>query len=169
MCDVTHSYVRHNFFLASNDSNMEHDSFISGTWRIDMWDMAHSYVGHDSFMRVDMRDTTCVLQCVAVCCIVLQCVAVCCSVLIYEIRLVPCKQSLISSCAAYAYSYVRHVSFICVTWLVHMCDMTHSYVWHDSFIYVTRLIHMRDMTHSMRTCSPRCHLRGNKISQKSAF
>ena len=37
--------------------------------------------------------------------------------------------------------------FICVTWLIHMCDMTHSYVWHDSFICVTWLIHMWDMTH----------------------
>ena len=41
-----------------------------------------------------------------------------------------------------------HDSFICVTWLIHMCDMTHSYAWHDSFICVTWLIHMRDMTHS---------------------
>jgi len=32
---------------------------------------------------------------------------------------------------------VWHDSFICVTWLIHMCDMTHSYVWHDSFIRVT--------------------------------
>jgi len=24
-----------------------------------------------------------------------------------------------------------------VTWLIHICDMTHSYVWHDSFICVT--------------------------------
>jgi len=24
-------------------------------------------------------------------------------------------------------------SFICVTWLIRMCDMTHSFVWHDSF------------------------------------
>jgi len=30
-----------------------------------------------------------------------------------------------------------------VTWLIHMCDMTHSYVWHDSFICVTWLIHMK--------------------------
>jgi len=37
--------------------------------------------------------------------------------------------------------------FICVTWLIRMCDMTHSYVWHDSFICVTWLIHMCDMTH----------------------
>ena len=46
------------------------------------------------------------------------------------------------------HSYVWHDSFICVTWLIHMCDMTHSYVWHDSFICVTWLIHMYDMTHS---------------------
>ena len=35
-----------------------------------------------------------------------------------------------------------------VTWLIHMCDMTHSYVWHDSFICLTWLIHMSDMTYS---------------------
>jgi len=26
-------------------------------------------------------------------------------------------------------------AFICVTWLIHMCDMTHSYVWHDPCIW----------------------------------
>jgi len=35
-----------------------------------------------------------------------------------------------------------------VTWLIHMCDMTHSYVWHDSSICVMWLFHMCDMTHS---------------------
>ena len=40
-------------------------------------------------------------------------------------------------------SYVSRDSFICVPWLIHMCDMTHSYVWHDSF--------MCDMTHSYVT------------------
>ena len=59
------------------------------------------------------------------------------------------------------HSYVWNDSFICVSWLIHMCDMTHSYVWHDSFICVswlihvwhdsficvTWLIHMCDMTH----------------------
>ena len=34
------------------------------------------------------------------------------------------------------------------SWLIPMCDMTHSYVWHDSFICVTWRIHMCDMTHS---------------------
>ena len=36
----------------------------------------------------------------------------------------------------------------CVTWLVHMCDVTRSHVWRDSFTYVTWLIHMCDVTHS---------------------
>ena len=54
-----------------------------------------------------------------------------------------------------------HDAFICVTWLIHMCDMTHLFIWHDSFLCVTWLIHvwhdtfacatrlicMRDMTH----------------------
>ena len=39
------------------------------------------------------------------------------------------------------YSFVWHDSFICVIWLIHMCDMTHSYAWHDSFVRVTWLIH----------------------------
>jgi len=33
---------------------------------------------------------------------------------------------------------VWHDSFIRVTWLMHMCDLTHSYVWHESFICMTR-------------------------------
>jgi len=37
---------------------------------------------------------------------------------------------------------IKHVTYVyeswhkhaCLTWLIHMCDMTHSYVWRDSFI-----------------------------------
>ena len=43
-------------------------------------------------------------------------------------------------------SHVWHDSFMCVTWLIHMCDMTHSHVWHDSFMCVSSLISMRAMT-----------------------
>ena len=39
-----------------------------------------------------------------------------------------------------SHSHVRHDSFTCVTWLIHMCDMTHSHVWHDSFTCVTWLM-----------------------------
>jgi len=74
-------------------------------------------------------------------------------------------------CVTCLMSYVRQDSFICVTWLIHMCDMTrqlppsayiYSYAWHVLFhmcdmtrSYVrhnsfsaTWLIHMCDMTRS---------------------
>ena len=57
-------------------------------------------------------------------------------------------------------------SFMCVTWLIHVCDMTHSCVWHDSFIRMTWLIvwirvtwrsHVCEVTHSyMWHCSFIC-------------
>jgi len=41
---------------------------------------------------------------------------------------------------------------MCVTWLIHVCDVTHSCVWRDSFMCVTWLIHVCDsftcVTHS---------------------
>jgi len=79
-----------------------------------------------------------VLQCVAARCSVLQCIAcvsgICCSVLQ---RVAVCC-SVLHVCQ----EYVWHDSCMCVTWPIHMCDMTHSYVWHDPFICVTWLIHM---------------------------
>ena len=42
------------------------------------------------------------------------------------------------------HTYVRHDSFICVSWLLH--TTTHSYVWHN--FSNPRLIHMWDMTHT---------------------
>ena len=56
-----------------------------------------------------------------------------------------CLTLLIHTCDM-THRYVWHDSFICATWFIHMCDMTHSYVWHDSSICVTWLIHMCDMT-----------------------
>ena len=62
------------------------------------------------------------------------------------------------------HSYVRHDSFICVTWLTHMFDMTHSYVRHDSFMCATWPNHkcnviewFRYVAH-MRTSQVRTHL-----------
>ena len=40
-------------------------------------------------------------------------------------------------------------SYICVTWLMHACDMTHSFMYVTCYIkYATRLTWMGDMTHS---------------------
>ena len=33
-----------------------------------------------------------------------------------------------------------HDSFICVTWLIQLCSVTHSCVWHDSSMRVTRVV-----------------------------
>jgi len=44
-------------------------------------------------------------------------------------------------------TYLLHDSFICVTWLIHMCYVARSYEWHDSFVCVTWLIHMCNMTY----------------------
>jgi len=33
------------------------------------------------------------------------------------------------------HSCVWHDPFLCVTWLIPVCDMTHSCVWHDSFLF----------------------------------
>ena len=57
-------------------------------------------------------------------------------------------RAILHSRIEYAYSYVWRDSFICVTWLIQMCDVTHSDVWRDSFRCVTWLIQMCDVTHS---------------------
>ena len=35
--------------------------------------------------------------------------------------------------------HICDMAHSCVTWLIHMCDMTHSYVWYDSFIHAHRV------------------------------
>jgi len=56
---------------------------------------------------------------------------------------------------------VWHDSFICVTWLIHMCDMTHSYVWHDSFICVTWC----HMMHSYTWMSHGTQMNGSHVNE----
>jgi len=74
-------------------------------------------------------------------CSVLECFEVCHCVL----------QRMGSTHAAvrvfYAWYASRHASFICATWLIYICDMTHLHVRHDLFICATWLIYMCDMTH----------------------
>ena len=108
MCDKTHSCV---------------------TWLIRRWydsflfDMTHSYVGHDSFICVTWLNHH-----------------------TSGVAITTCVTCLIHMCDM-THSYVWHDSFICVTWLIHLCDMTHSDVWRDSFKCVTWPIHTCDMTY----------------------
>jgi len=104
-----------------------HDSFIRVTWPIHMCHMTHSYVWHDSF--------TCVAWIVYMCDMTH-------SYLRYD-----------PSISVHVYDMTH--SYV-VTWLMHVCDMTRSctcdttlsHVWHNSFTRVWRLIHTSDMTHS---------------------
>jgi len=128
MWDMTHSYL-------------QHASFISGTWRINLlhdvlscrtrlfhiWDMTHSYVGRDSWLTGQLWTM----------------IPMFCGSLIHMWDM--------------THAYVRHDSFICGTWPVHMWDMTYSYVGRDSWLtgrlwtmilFCGSLIHMWDMTHS---------------------
>jgi len=138
-CDITHSHVsRYRFF------SVLHAPFICVTWLIDVvccdasWiqvtslcSNAHSYVWHDSILSV-WNDVS-----------------------IRRVLMLRGYRSLLFLCSIFIF-YVKHdtfvsvlyVSFICVTWLIHPCDMTQSYVWHDSFLRVTCLVHKCDVTHS---------------------
>jgi len=84
------------------------DPLIRVTWLIHLWDTTHSCVRHDLF----------------------RCV---------------CRDCL---------TQVTWLIHVCVE-THYVCNMTHSYVditrsneWHDSFVCVTWLIRVRDMTHS---------------------
>jgi len=48
-------------------------------------------------------------------------------------------------------SRVRHDSFTCETWLVHVWDMTRSRVRHDSFINETWIVHMTSQSEKRHT------------------
>ena len=107
MCDMTHWYLWH-------------DSLMSVSWLIDTCDMTHSYMWHDSFIYVTWLIHKCVMT------------------------RVMCVTSLMHTCDM-THLHLRH------DWLTLVTAVT--YVWHDSFIYVSWLIHIRDMTHVIRLTS----------------
>ena len=64
-----------------------------------------------------------------------------------------CMSHIMSAAFMNVTLWVRHDSChastcMCVTWLMHVCDMTHACVWHDSWMRVTWLMHACDMTHA---------------------
>ena len=129
---------------------MWRDSFICVTWLTHLRDMTHPYVCHDTLIRVtwhahNMYDMTQSSQGRARS----QPVS-------WPMRCdIHSMWQLSFTCLtrpihmrAVTYSYVWRDSWVHVTWLMHVCDMTditQSYVWHFSF--VSWLVHECDMTH----------------------
>ena len=145
-----------------------------------MCDMIPPYVWHGVFLCVTCLVHVCymLLQCVAVCrsvsqcvthawhvichsftcvmgCIhmMLQCVAVCRSVsqcVTHAWHVTSHSFTCVMGCTHMLLSYGWHASFVCVAWLMHMCDLTlsydsfmrvtwhviDSYVWHDSLLQI---------------------------------
>jgi len=101
-------------------------------WLTHMCDMLHSYVSRNSFL--------CVMWLIYVCDMTRS------DVWRGPFTCVTWPVYMCDMCDV-AFSYVWHVSFICVTCRIHTCDMSHSYVWHVSFICVTWLIHTCVMFH----------------------
>ena len=115
MCDVTHTYVRHDSYdIADTRTDTVSETLWFRTWR----DMTHSLVFFKTARYMLKRGR---LRC----------------------RFGPYVTWLIHICNM-THSHVRHDSFVDATWLIHMCNMTHSYVQHGSFTFFTWI----DMTHS---------------------
>jgi len=54
-------------------------------------------------------------------------------------------------------------AIICVTWLIHMCDMTYLHVWHDSFIHVNTCVTWKKNPSSPRVSPHHTHQRTSYV------
>jgi len=116
----------------------EHAKEASKVCFIRMCDTTHWYVWHDSFICV----TWLISWHDSFMCVDMTHVCLCTNALMMPLRCIPC---VYVTCLIHV---VRYDAFICVTWLIHMCDRSHWYVGHDSFMCVAWLIHMCDSTRS---------------------
>ena len=147
LCDVTCSYVWHDSFICTTwrDSCMcvtrtacsyvWHDSFICVTWLTHMCDMIHSYVWHDSFICV----TWLIHMCDVTHSYLWHDSLICVTWLIHMCESLNHMCDMTHSYAHVTRSCEGRDSF-CIR------DMNHSFVWHDSFMCVTWLVRMRNMT-----------------------
>ena len=131
---MTHSYVRHDALICTH-SYVRHDTFISEAWRI--WHGTHLYI-------CASRDNVCACVCVYVC--ARTRVRVCAWAHVRHATLYPCRIVLICetwlmhvcNISVTRLGQVRAIfvsdewldSFICASWRIYMCVMTHSYVQH---------------------------------------
>jgi len=136
-CDTAHSYVWHDSFICvtrriyacdTAHSYARHDSLICVTRLIQMCDATHSYVWHDSFIRAAS-----VIRCV------------CYTHMSESSHALRHTSTRCNTLQLYSNPHCNYIPIhhwcdacvMCVTWLTHMCVMTHPYVWHNSFIFVT--------------------------------
>ena len=173
-CDMTHLCVWHDSFVCETwlvhaqdlrvtscttkhaIACVTHDSFMRVTWLLRVCDMAPSCEWHDSFVCVTWLlhvwhdDNLYTVACER---------HSRCAFHTYTWDTSHTRQSHVMRMQAdqtRAFVCVWRDSFMCVTWLIHVCDVTHSCVWRDSFMCVTYLscrcvmclIHLRDMPHS---------------------
>ena len=128
------SYVCHDSFIgAMTPSDVCHDSFSTPSYvhRRDcccLYPWRFICVCHDSFTCVPWLIHMCAMTHLYVCHDSFMCVQC-----VTHRRNSTCIRSTTTHIA----SYMWHDPYVCVPWLVHMCDMTHSYVCHDSFTGMT--------------------------------
>jgi len=127
MCDMTHLYVWH-------------DPFICVTWPIHMCDMTHFSEWHDSLIC----DVTFVFATLLVH-MWRDVVPLFATWLIHTWR--------VSFVGDMAHSYMWHASYMCVTRLIHKCDLACSYVTRLLCLRHGSLICNSNMTHSYATAT----------------
>jgi len=136
VCDMTRSHVWHDSFILCDmtHSHVRHDSFTRVTWRV------HS-VWHDSFTCVirlihmcDMTRSFCVTRLIHMCGWLIYMCGVTHANVCHASHSCKWHDSLTeSTCQTNIKTNIgtpfpRCCSSFCVTWLVHMCDMTYPLV-----------------------------------------
>jgi len=151
MCDVTHSEVLHHIHTCDTTHSYEwHDSFTCVAWLVHMCDMTHSHAWYDAFAAINEWVVKVMPEAWLICGYkwhVRHDSFTCATWLIVN-DMCDRTHSHVwhDSFISRTHSHAWHDSFIswlvtrccwwavwfpfrCVTWLIHMCDMTLSHVW----------------------------------------
>jgi len=138
-------HARHDLFIRETGciSNARHNSFLRETWLIPTWDMMHSKcktwlipmwdisrfksetsdMTRLTYLSTSMSDS-CVRHYLFIC-------------ETWQRHDWDMTDFWYLSTSAQRGCAVWHDSFLCVTWLIHMCDVTHSHVRQETFIIET--------------------------------